>query len=413
MPSESTTPPLLTIGPCPGCSTSDAVLHRLAAGDRRCSACAARRTPCARCDLFTASPTAHRGTSYCRDCWAAIGGRNCRACGDPFMASPGSPSDLACNTCRRAEDDRNRDEVPCSCASCRDGGRSSSTDDRVIRDYSDRTAARYPFRGKPHGGIYLGVELEVEVASGGRINKARACLDLLNGDGPFAVAKGDGSLNDGFELVSAPASLDEARRLWSLLLDRVPPGLRSHDTETCGLHVHASRGRPGRTGGVSPLTLGKLMYFFGENPGFIEAVAGRSSSRWARIDKKKVADALEATPGYGERYQAINTLNEKTIEFRVFKGTLKKETFLARIEFVDAVIRWASQEGASGPLLTVPRFAGWCGKSHKTYPYLVAWLIEQGHLPARPRRNPDGSNPAVIARSRRRKRHRLLVASTV
>ena len=52
--------------------------------------------------------------------------------------------------------------------------------------------------------------------------------------------------------------------------------------------------------------------------------------------------------GNNGRYAAVNLMNYATIEFRMFRGTLKLNTFLATLELVNAIIDTAiyySEEG--------------------------------------------------------------------
>ena len=47
----------------------------------------------------------------------------------------------------------------------------------------------------------------------------------------------------------------------------------------------------------------------------------------------------EAKQGW-YRYAAVNFCNHRTIEFRLFKGTLNYPRFMATLEWVDALVRW-------------------------------------------------------------------------
>ena len=40
----------------------------------------------------------------------------------------------------------------------------------------------------------------------------------------------------------------------------------------------------------------------------------------------------------GDRYHAVNIANEHTIEFRMFRGTLKYNTLIATLELLDCII---------------------------------------------------------------------------
>jgi hypothetical protein len=46
---------------------------------------------------------------------------------------------------------------------------------------------------------------------------------------------------------------------------------------------------------------------------------------------KKTADS---------RYKAVNLCNSNTVEFRFFKGTLKRDTIIASIQWVDTIIQY-------------------------------------------------------------------------
>jgi len=46
---------------------------------------------------------------------------------------------------------------------------------------------------------------------------------------------------------------------------------------------------------------------------------------------KKTADS---------RYKAVNLCNRKTVEFRFFRGTLKRDTIIASIQWVDTIIKY-------------------------------------------------------------------------
>lgn len=54
--------------------------------------------------------------------------------------------------------------------------------------------------------------------------------------------------------------------------------------------------------------------------------------------KETPADVLyDAKNNCGERYTCVNITNYSTIEFRIFRGTLKCNTILATLQLVDAI----------------------------------------------------------------------------
>lgn len=64
-------------------------------------------------------------------------------------------------------------------------------------------------------------------------------------------------------------------------------------------------------------------------------------NRWAsRYGYENSARAIldKAKKGCQGRYAAVNLCNYATIEFRLFRGTLKINTFMATLELVNAII---------------------------------------------------------------------------
>lgn len=183
-----------------------------------------------------------------------------------------------------------------------------------------------------YGPVYFGVELEIEcMGSDSTHSYARQIRPRYSDN--FAIMKHDGSLNNGFEIVTRPASLMIHRDEWSKILNPTINGIRSYRTTTCGFHVHCSR-RP-----LSEIQVAKIVCFVNAecNSKLIELIAGRVSDRWSRIAPKKLSDGNKANT---ERYEAVNLQNRETIEFRIFKGTLKYESLMKNIEFCDALIRY-------------------------------------------------------------------------
>lgn len=81
----------------------------------------------------------------------------------------------------------------------------------------------------------------------------------------FLYFKHDGSLDEGCELVTHPMSpeymmSDAGKKMWRDICEAaLAEGMRSHDTSTCGLHVHVSRDFFGKTGMAQELTELKLI----------------------------------------------------------------------------------------------------------------------------------------------------------
>ena len=196
------------------------------------------------------------------------------------------------------------------------------------------------------GPRYFGVELEID--EGGECpDVARSLLALVNQEEELIYCKHDGSLNEGFELVTHPMSLDfhRERMPWEKLLHQVVSlGYRSHRTGTCGLHIHVNRDSFGETEVRQDAYIARMLYFFEKHWEELLKFSRRSErqlERWAARYgyKDHPQDILDAAKkGYGGgRYSCINLGNHDTIEFRIFRGTLKYNTLIATLQLLDRV----------------------------------------------------------------------------
>lgn len=244
----------------------------------------------------------------------------------------------------------------------------------------------------------FGVEVETEMhaysmmkANVFRYHVARDLLDTLGQD--FVMAKEDGSLlmngkySDGdtgakyagFELVTAPADLQSHYERWPLIATSKYYGmLRSWNTETCGFHVHVSRD------GMSALQIARIVLFVNHkrNKLFIQKVAGRGSAKYCKYFDKEPKDTIGVHYKNDEnRRQAVNLTNEKTIEFRIFRGTVNPKHILRNIEFCDAICDFCYP--ASRPLSHVNdrvHFLNFVEENKKRWPLLAAWLALHGFI---------------------------------
>ena len=209
-----------------------------------------------------------------------------------------------------------------------------------IREYSYKPTPILYGQGKR----FLGIELEVD--NGGHDNEnAEELLEISNRNEEHIYIKSDGSLDDGFEIVTHPMTLDYHLNdfCWSDILHRaVQMGYRSHQTNTCGLHVHVSRDGLGETEIDQEDTISKILFFVEVHWNELLKFSRRTEytmNRWAarrgyEHDPKKLYD--KAKSDYN-RYVAVNLCNRATIEFRLFRGTLKLNTLLATLQLVEHI----------------------------------------------------------------------------
>ena len=281
-------------------------------------------------------------------------------------------------------------------------------DDAVIGSYhsSKQRLTKIPssFDDRKEG-VFIGMELEIEIAKGDREERAEHLLDQIKiyqddktGNGyTYALCESDGSLNHGFEMVTGWTGLDVHEKQLSFFKERFV-GAKSHDTKTCGLHVHISKGD------MSLLHATKMVEFINDpsNKSLILALARRDSSRWCAILDKKSNKSWKKTAvaitkgGNGSaqmkeankkraicalnpsRYEAINFHNPSTIEFRLFKGTLRYQTIMACLQFSYAVYQFCKTQSAKK--LTTEEFLQFICKPRnlKDTFYLREYLDQKG-----------------------------------
>lgn len=291
-------------------------------GDGRCPDCS---TTCDRCGGSCSSVDSY---GHCPNCHY-----ECRACG----ADADTRSDLdayrccescsiSCNSCgehcESVDDDGN-------CESCES---SRADDPYTIHEYDFSPGSwNYHKTGRETSKFLFGYELEAEFP---RDKGKDSEVEWANVDTEKWFWKHDGSISYGAECVSHPASYEYitsndhfgwCERAWKTR------GWKAWDTNTCGGHIHVSRNA------LSKLDIFKLLYLFSQNPKWVYKIS-RRKDRAKMDDYAAVQEDDKRTIIYKmnncsecERYTAINISNRKTIEFRLFRGTLSKAGIIGNI----------------------------------------------------------------------------------
>lgn len=212
----------------------------------------------------------------------------------------------------------------------------------------NETIHNYYYKPEPifygSGPRFFGVELEVDGAGESYRNAARV-LEAGNADEEYIYCKHDGSLEDGFEIVTHPLSLEYQynHMPWDDVLDVLKEmGYTSHNAGTCGLHCHISRKALGDDPEEQEDTIARILYFMEKHWEELVKFSRRTQNqleRWAaRYGYKDSPKEILKTAkgGYG-RYCCLNLSNDATIEFRIFRGTLKKNTIIATLQLIDRI----------------------------------------------------------------------------
>lgn len=215
---------------------------------------------------------------------------------------------------------------------------------------NNRSIHDYYYKPEPifygTGNRFFGVELEVDCA--GEISEnAESVMHVANGNGlEHVYCKHDGSLEEGFEIVTHPMTLNYHinEMPWKKTLIRLKNlHYLSHQANTCGLHIHVNRDSLGETYEDQEEVIARILYFFEKNWDELLKFSRRTQYqlRWAARYgyKDKPKDILDHAKcgGNNGRYSCINLENSNTIEFRMFRGTLKYNTIIATLQLVNRV----------------------------------------------------------------------------
>lgn len=232
------------------------------------------------------------------------------------------------------------------------------------------------FKGKTNElNPYMGIELEVEAKSGPKGEMIRECKEFSSD----LYLKHDGSLQNGFEIVTHPMTLQEHKKnKYDLLLNTIRDmGAKSHDTNTCGLHVHLDKRN------MSDAHKVRFGGFFAVCKPELEVFARRSSEQWSRFKEIKGRLEIEDYARSDSRYEAVNWTNSHTVEVRIFKGTLKFETFQASVELCHAIYTFTHKRSSFNATVKGcalwDKFLDYVKANKKQYKFLADYLESKKH----------------------------------
>jgi hypothetical protein len=328
---ESSNPPFQTCNECGSVIKEEAgELVIEVDGSGYCQSCIEEHfVTCESCNDLLHSENAEQDgyNSYCYRCYENSYAR-CDDCGAiVFQSDIYHTNDNA--YCQRCYSDNDR------------GDDDDDDDDFYIHNYNYRPNPK--FYGT--GDRYFGVELEID--EGGQLSgNAAALLSLANRNSDLVYIKADGSLIRGLEIVTHPMTLEyhETTMPWNALLEKVKEmDYLSHKTDTCGLHIHVNRTTFGSTLEVQEQCISRVLYFVEHHWEDMLIFSRRTvdqMKQWAarygyRSNPQEVLN--HAKSGCLGRYTCVNITNYDTIEFRMFRGTLKYNTLIAALQMVNAI----------------------------------------------------------------------------
>lgn len=204
---------------------------------------------------------------------------------------------------------------------------------------------------------FMGLELEFN--SDNSLDEAEIALSVIENIDEFedfAYLKHDGSLNNGFELVTHPISAKAWHEIYLNKLEEAIKransyGLKSNN-KRCGLHIHYNLSNIGKNlenGETTDDIIAKIIYLMSKNWEFVEKFSRRQESYlydWAKPYSMSSeihdcsADNVKHIRRYCNRYHCVNLQNEYTIEFRIFKGTDNIDHVKTALLFVENIIKY-------------------------------------------------------------------------
>lgn len=326
-------------------------------------------------------------SNWCENCWENDA-FTCERCENSFNANRTDSTYIYnigtwCNYC--ADEDAsycdNCDEYYITERGCISDNCSSPSG---VRSYTYKPNPT--FHGQEPNDLYMGFELEMSFGEDSEHMDnmtlgANASNDLQKDK--VLYLKNDGSIEGyGFELVTHPHTLEvyeTSHKLWNYIeLLRKSYDARSWDTSTCGLHVHVSRAA--FKSGAHTHRFLTLIY---KNPKEMMKLAGRRNNRYAQFGDVYKPDEWGVprfdltqkihTPYHTERYAAVNTINDATLELRFFKGTMAKSGIMSALELTHAATEYTRDLSVSDVrmgALTWEWFASWVEARNGRYPNL-------------------------------------------
>ena len=324
------------------------------------------------------------GKWVCEDCLHDY--EECSECGEMFRRSDlttNAYGNLICDDCRSRH-----------YLYCEDCGRYFYEEDLEYNDYNESYYCedcypRHELEGKIYGyhefndwtpfkangevnpPFYIGHELEVENFDGDT-----SCVDLLYEKLNVILAH-DGSIDNGYEIISHPQTpryikeekLEDYKEVFKTMIER---GYRSHQTSTCGLHFHVTRPFYNEINNILPWNctqeqlkerdnlidkqneiIDRIILVMETYKEELIKFSRRKSSEmhWCQFlsdFRNKPSGEIKSLyyvkkhKNTCTRYMALNLENSATIEFRLFKGTLNFDTFMASMELVNNIMTLCS-----------------------------------------------------------------------
>ncbi len=356
------------------------------------------RSWCDNCEEFMSNDSSHyvEGVGdYCESCWQD-NTCYCERCSNTYPDSVSQyhiedRGEYWCEGCYEHEGSYCEDCDQYFSRECEGCGEGSGGRSNLVHQYSYKPSPQ--FFGNDKHNLYFGLELEMEIRSG---NLRESAQYIQSKVGDSIYLKDDSSIGRGghvgFELVSHPLSFgywnNEMTNLWQGLdYLRDNEQARSWDAESCGIHIHVSRS--GFKSGAHTHRWLTLIY---KNAPEMMKFAGRKSD-YAKFNDVWQYDEFDRPyftvkhkldrRSHTERYSAVNTQNEHTLELRFFRGTTRPSGVLSAIELAHASIEYTRDMTLSDVKLGMLKwdwFYDYVETNNGFYPNLYERMSKVSHV---------------------------------
>ena len=235
------------------------------------------------------------------------------------------------------------------CDNCETGHSHDYTcqDDSVIKQY-DWEPDSFAIHTRQKLGTEPTYGFELEIDDGSNHTELAEELDFKY-EG-FLYYKYDGSLNNGFEIISHPFTYSyyKDKIIGNNYLDTMFSkckyyGFTSYNAGTCGIHVHIGMKH------FTDTQLYKFQKFYYTNPSLMNYISRRDEEamdQWCNLSGTSSEALVRRTKEKRSRkYLGIHLNWKGTVEIRIFRGTLVRKSFLRNIEFAMASYEFSREVG--------------------------------------------------------------------
>lgn len=209
-----------------------------------------------------------------------------------------------------------------------------------------------------------GIELEVDkdaMSCSDEISRQTSTIAKLNEiAGGHMYFSHDGSLQNGFEIVTQPHTESAMRKIdWEKYLSVLKNDGYVEESTHAGYHIHISRNLFGKTENAINNNVAKLIFFFENNKKDLIKMSRRTESglswcpfyngsrRWVQgnltpydVSEKGCKEIADKSKPFCRIRGAVNLGNStaKTVEIRLFRSTLNVSDFRATFDFITTLV---------------------------------------------------------------------------